>query len=47
YEQLSYDEVAEALDCTVGAVKTYVYRGRMKLIEKLKPYLDEVQMDEM
>jgi RNA polymerase sigma-70 factor (ECF subfamily) len=47
YEQLSYDEVAETLDCTVGAVKTYVYRGRMKLIDKLKPYLAEVEMDEM
>lgn len=47
YEQLSYEEVAQTLDCTVGAVKTYVYRGRMKLIEKLKPYLDEVEMDEM
>lgn len=47
YEQLSYDEVAETLDCTVGAVKTYVYRGRMKLIDKLKPYLAEVELDEM
>jgi len=47
YEQLSYDEVAETLDCTVGAVKTYVYRGRMKLIEKLKPYVDEVDLDEV
>jgi RNA polymerase sigma-70 factor (ECF subfamily) len=47
YEQLSYDEVAQTLDCTVGAVKTYVYRGRMKLIDKLKPYLAEVEIDEM
>lgn len=47
YEQLSYDEVAETLDCTVGAVKTYVYRGRMKLMEKLKPYIDEVDLDEV
>lgn len=47
YEQLSYDEVAQTLDCTVGAVKTYVYRGRMKLIDILKPYLAEVEIDEM
>jgi RNA polymerase sigma-70 factor (ECF subfamily) len=39
YEELPYEEVAEVLGCTVGAVKTYVYRGRMRLIEKLKPYL--------
>lgn len=39
YEELPYEEVAEVLGCTVGAVKTHVYRGRMKLVEKLKPYL--------
>ncbi|HXG30867.1 MAG TPA: sigma-70 family RNA polymerase sigma factor [Thermodesulfobacteriota bacterium] len=41
YEGLPYEEVAEVIGCTVGAVKTYVYRGRMKLIEMLKPYLKE------
>ncbi len=39
YEGLSYEEVSEVLECTVGAVKAYVHRGRMKLIDKLKPYL--------
>ncbi len=39
YEEIPYDEVAEVLGCTVGAVKTHVYRGRMKLVEKLRPYL--------
>lgn len=41
YEGLSYEETAEVLECTVGAVKAYVHRGRMKLIDKLKPYLAE------
>ena len=41
YEGLSYDEVAEVIGCTVGAVKTYVHRGRLKLIERLKPCLGE------
>lgn len=41
YEGLSYEEVSEVLECTVGAVKAYVHRGRMKLIDKLKPYLTE------
>ncbi len=41
YEGLSYEEVAEVLECTVGAVKAYVHRGRMKLIDRLKPYLTE------
>lgn len=39
YEDLPYEEVAEVIGCTIGAVKTYVHRGRMKLIEKLKTYL--------
>lgn len=41
YEGLSYEEVAQVLECTVGAVKAYVHRGRMKLIDRLKPYLVE------
>ena len=41
YEGLSYEETANVLDCTVGAVKAYVHRGRMKLVSKLKPYLTE------
>ena len=41
YEGLSYEEVSEVLECTVGAVKAYVYRGRMKLIDRLKPFLTE------
>lgn len=41
YEGFSYNEVAEVLDCSVGAVKTHVYRGRMKLVEKLKPFFTE------
>ncbi len=39
YEDLPYEEVAEVIGCTIGAVKTYVHRGRMKLIKKLKSYL--------
>lgn len=39
YEEMPYIEVAEVIGCSVGAVKAYVYRGRMKLIEKLKPHL--------
>jgi RNA polymerase sigma-70 factor (ECF subfamily) len=39
YEGFSYEEVAEVLECTVGAVKAYVHRGRMKLIDILEPHL--------
>jgi RNA polymerase sigma-70 factor (ECF subfamily) len=41
YEGLSYEETANVLECSVGAVKAYVHRGRIKLINKLKPYLTE------
>jgi RNA polymerase sigma-70 factor, ECF subfamily len=47
YEELPYEEVAEIIGCTVGAVKAYVYRGRMKLIEKLRPYLKKGRGYEM
>ncbi|HEY7534405.1 MAG TPA: sigma-70 family RNA polymerase sigma factor [Thermodesulfobacteriota bacterium] len=39
YEGLPYEEVAEVIGCTIGAVKTHVHRGRMKLVEKLKSYV--------
>lgn len=42
YEGFTYNEVAEVLNCSVGAVKTHVYRGRSKLVEKLKWYFSEV-----
>ena len=42
YQGFSYNEVAEVLDCSVGAVKTHIYRGRIKLVEKLKPQLGEI-----
>ena len=41
YEGFSYEEVSEVLECTVGAVKAYVHRGRMKLIDQLEPYLGQ------
>jgi len=41
YQGFSYNEVAEVLDCTVGAVKTHIYRGRMKLVEILGDLVDE------
>jgi RNA polymerase sigma-70 factor (ECF subfamily) len=42
YQGLSYLEVSEALNCSVGAVKTHIFRGRSKLISILKPHIDEI-----
>jgi RNA polymerase sigma-70 factor, ECF subfamily len=38
-EELSYEEIAEVLDCTLSATKSLIHRGRETLKEKLKRYL--------
>jgi RNA polymerase sigma-70 factor (ECF subfamily) len=40
-EGLSYEEVAEVLDCSVGTVKSRILRGRRALKEILEPILGE------
>lgn len=40
YHSLSYKEIAEAMGCTEGAVKTYIHRGKLRLRERLQPYLN-------
>jgi RNA polymerase sigma-70 factor (ECF subfamily) len=43
-EGLSYDEVAEVLDCSVGTVKSRILRGRRALKEILEPLLGEKEL---
>jgi RNA polymerase sigma-70 factor (ECF subfamily) len=38
-EELSYEEIAEVLGCSVSATKSLIHRGRETLKQKLKPYL--------
>lgn len=38
-EELSYEEIAEVLGCSVSATKSLIHRGRETLKEKLKNYL--------
>ena len=40
-EGLSYEEVAEVLDCSVGTVKSRILRGRRALKDILEPLLSE------
>jgi RNA polymerase sigma-70 factor (ECF subfamily) len=40
YEELSYEEIAEALGQSVSAVKSLLFRARTELRESLKRYLD-------
>ena len=38
-DELSYEEIAEVLDCSLSATKSLIHRGREVLKEKLKRYL--------
>jgi RNA polymerase sigma-70 factor (ECF subfamily) len=38
-EELSYEEIATVLDCSLSATKSLIHRGRETLKEKLKRYL--------
>jgi RNA polymerase sigma-70 factor (ECF subfamily) len=38
-DELSYDQIAEILGCSLPATKSHIYRGREALKEKLKAYL--------
>ena len=38
-DELSYEEIADVLDCSLSATKSLIHRGREMLKEKLKRYL--------
>jgi RNA polymerase sigma-70 factor (ECF subfamily) len=38
-DELSYDEIAAILGCSVSATKSLIHRGRETLKQRLKPYL--------
>ena len=46
-EGLSYEEVAEVLECNVGTVKSRILRGRRLLKEILQPLLGPVQASDL
>lgn len=39
-EGLSYEEIAEAMDCPIGTVRSRIFRAREAVAEKLRPLLD-------
>jgi RNA polymerase sigma-70 factor (ECF subfamily) len=38
-EGLSYDEIAEAMGCPIGTVRSRIFRAREAIAEKLRPLL--------
>jgi RNA polymerase sigma-70 factor (ECF subfamily) len=41
YEELSYKEIAEIMECTEAAVKTYIHRGKLHVRDRILPYLEK------
>ena len=39
-EGLSYEEIAEIMDCPIGTVRSRIFRAREAVAEKLRPLLD-------
>lgn len=46
-EELSYEEIAQVLGCSVSATKSLIHRGRETLKQRLKPYLRTGQWKEL
>ncbi len=44
-DEVSYEEIAEILGCSLSATKSIIHRGREALKEKLKPYLQTGEWD--
>ncbi len=41
YEELSYVEIAQVMNCSEAAVKTYIHRAKLHLRERLLPYMEK------
>ena len=39
-EGLSYEEIAEAMNCPIGTVRSRIFRAREAIALKLRPLLD-------
>ena len=42
YEEMPYDEIAEVTGCSVGTVRSRLFRARESLRKKLESLLEEV-----
>ena len=40
---LSYEEIAEAMDCPIGTVRSRIFRAREAIDERLRPLLSETE----
>lgn len=42
---LSYEEIAQIMNCSIGTVRSRIHRGRRQLRERLRPYLAEARKE--
>lgn len=40
-EGLSYEEIAEAMDCPIGTVRSRIFRARDAIERRIRPLLSE------
>jgi RNA polymerase sigma-70 factor (ECF subfamily) len=45
-EGLSYDEIASAMECPIGTVRSRIFRARDAIDKQIRPLLDEVDAGE-
>ncbi len=45
-EGLSYDEIAKAMDCPIGTVRSRIFRARDAIDQRIRPLLDETDAGE-
>jgi len=41
FDGLSYDEIAQVMDCPIGTVRSRIFRAREAIDEKLRPLLEQ------
>jgi RNA polymerase sigma-70 factor (ECF subfamily) len=41
YQELSYRDIAEVMNCSEAAVKTYIHRGKLHVRDRILPYLEK------
>ena len=39
-EGMSYEDIAEAMECPIGTVRSRIFRAREAISQKIKPMLD-------